>query len=364
MNFLFIASAVFSMVIVSILIRGFFKFYKNKFLLKIVSYVSSISCLYFLIALSSLLWFFEILSFSQNDFLVLYSVVIFIQSLLLFRIVTMISKNNKLRYFLFFYFIAFVSFFYSWSMFFNALAITSFFLCFLFFIDLTFRSDLYDRIGYFGMFYSFFGILFYVLSFFEIGSLLLYSIFLGVIFSLLVYLLLRDLGVNPPIAERTINLRERPYFFKVLSHLVFIIVLTNLIFIGTIAVHEFGHFSVAQLSGCEAEKIVYEAGYFHTEVLCGDATKNIFVLLGGVLAPFVLAFFLFFFGGRFLRDVSILIVGFNLLAISRDLSELGVSNNFVFVSLFFGGLFLITGIIIIANSRVEEDIYLSIADKQ
>ena len=359
MNFLFLVNIIVSLTIIFLLVKGFIKFRKEKDLVKIISYFSITSVFYLLVGLASFLWFFDFLSFLENDFLVLYSIVVFLQSLLFSKLIVLISKNRKLYYFLLFYFVVFFSIFYSWSMFFIVLSIVSFFLCFLFFIDLTFRSDFYDRVGYIGMLYSCLGAIFFILSVFFLDLLFLFSIILGIVFLILIYVFLKDLSLKPPSLENVVGFKDKPYLFKILGHLVFIIVLTNLVFIGTIAIHEFGHFSVAKFYGCEAEKIVYEKGYFHTEVLCKDDSKNFYVFLGGILFPFFLAIFLFFLGGKFMRDISILIAGFNFLSVSRDLSELGISNNIIFVSIFFGILFLITGIIILARSKVEEDIYLS-----
>jgi len=226
-------------------------------------------------------------------------------------------------------------------------------------MDLTFKSDLYDKAGYIGMLYSFLGIIFQLLSFSRIELLFMFSIFLEGFFFLFVYLLLQDLKVNPPVHGNLFKLKNNPYFFTFISHIIFIIVLINLILIGTIAIHEFGHFSIAKLYGCEAGKIVYEDGYFHTEALCKDSSKNVLVLLGGIFIPFITAIVLFFFGGKLMRDIGILIVGFNLLFVSRDLSDLGISGNLILISVFFGISFLIMGIVILAKSKVEEDIYLS-----
>ncbi len=359
MNFLFLINVIFSFAISFIIALGFFRFHKDKFLSKIIYYVSPITFFYLLIALSSFLWFFSFFEFSPGDFLILYSIIIFLQSLLFLKVISLISRNRKLFYFLLFYAIPFISFFYSGAIFFNSLIVISLLLCFLFFIDLTFRSDLYDKLGYLGMFYSLLGIIFQVFSLFFPDKLFLFSIFSEALLFIFFYLFLRDLSINPPVAERKLVFKKKPYLFSVLGHMVFIIVLANLIFVGTIALHEFGHFSVAKLLGCEAGKIVYENGYFHTEVLCKDDSKTIYVLLGGILIPFIFAVILFFSGARFMRDISILIAGFNLLSISRDFSELGFSKNLILISIFFGILILLLGVIILSKSKVEGDIYLS-----
>ncbi|MCF7910307.1 hypothetical protein K9L16_01390 [Candidatus Pacearchaeota archaeon] len=359
MSILFLVNVIFSIVIVSLLIAGFLKLYKNKSFTKIVSYLLIIGVFYSLLAFSSFLWLFEFLKFSNTDFIILYSIIIFMQSLLLLKVISLISNNKKLFYFLFFYPLILISIFYSWSLFFNILIIVSFLLCFVFFMDFAFRSKFYRRISYLGMAYSLLGVIFQFLFVLGIGNLVFYNIFIEIVFFVLIYLFFKDIALNPPAKYTKFKFKEKSYFSNLIEHLVFIIVITNLVFIGTLGVHEIGHFSVAKIYGCQAEKIVYEEGYLHTEVLCKDNSNNLFVLLGGILLPFFIAIILFFVGGRFMRDMSFLIIGFNLLASSRDFSDLHLSDNLIIIPLFFGVLFLITGIIILAKSKVEDDIYLS-----
>jgi len=362
MNFLFLVSAIISLGIVGLLLVQFFRLRKKELLFQIVSYLSTVGILYFLIAIFSFLWLFNFSEFSVGDFLIIYSFVILIQSIVFFRIISLISQNKKILYFLLFYFTIFVSVFYSWTLFFNLLILISFLLCFLFLMDLSLRSDLYNKVGYIGIFYSILGVLFQILYILGFGNLFLFSTLLEFVFFFLVFNLLKDLNLNPPVPEKVVSFKKKPYLFQIFGHLVFIIVLVNLVFIGTIAIHEFGHFSVSKLVGCEAGEIVYKSGYFHTEVLCPDSSRNIWVILGGVLIPFIVAFFLFFSGGKFVKDLAILIIGFNFISVSRDLADLGLSENIVLFSIFLGALFFIWGMIILTRSKVEDDIYLLFSD--
>lgn len=359
MSLLFLISFIFSIGIVSLLIAGFLKLYKNKSFTKIVSYFLVIGIFYSLLAFSSFLWLFNFLEFSNIDFIVLYSIIIFIQSLLLLKIISLISNNKKLYYFLFFYPLVLTSILYSWEFFFNILIIVSFLLCFVFFMDFAFKSKFYRRIGYLGMAYSLLGVIFQFVFLLGTGSLVFFNLILEIVFFALIYLFFKDISLNPPTSYAKFKFKEKSYFSNLIEHLVFIIVITNLVFIGTLGIHEIGHFSVAKIYGCQAEKIVYEQGYLHTEVLCKDDSNNLFVLLGGILLPFLIAIILFFIGGRFMRDISFLIMGFNLLASSRDFSDLHISDNLIIIPVFFGVLFLIAGIIILAKSKVENDIYIS-----
>ncbi|MBR9704690.1 hypothetical protein GOV12_04710 [Candidatus Pacearchaeota archaeon] len=148
--------------------------------------------------------------------------------------------------------------------------------------------------------------------------------------------------------------KSKSLFFQYLRYLVFIITITNLVFIGTVAIHEFGHFITSKYYDCETSKIIYEEDMPYTEALCKDSKNQIIFLLSGVLFPIVLAILLFGIGGIFIRDISILIFGFNLIASFRDFRELGLSDNIVVMLLIGGVILLFIGIVLLAKSRVEE----------
>src|SRR3989339_868634 len=253
-------------------------FYKTKDYHKISFYFFVIGLLYLFLSLFSFVWFFGFLNYSPEDFLFLYSFLIVFQSLLFFRIIYFMSLHKKLLYLLMFYLIGVGSMLYSFSTFANFIIIISFLLMFLFFMDLIFRDDNYQALGYFGMFYSILGLSFETLLIFQVGNV---------------------------------------YFFNLLLNLVFCMFI--FIFIKTIGIHEFGHFSISKFYNCDYRKIVYEDDFFHTEVLCDGKIDNSFVLLGGILAPFLLAILLFFIGGKFMKEMAFLLSGFNFLAIAKKL---------------------------------------------
>ena len=55
--------------------------------------------------------------------------------------------------------------------------------------------------------------------------------------------------------------------------------------------------------------------------------------------------------------MSFLMIGFNLITSNKDFADLGISDNFIMLSLFIGAMFLIIGIIMFAKSRMEEYVY-------
>jgi hypothetical protein len=303
----------------------------------------------------SFLWFFDFLKYRANDFEFIYSLAILVQSLLLFIIIYLFSGNKKLFYFLFFYLMVFLSFFYNAFNFLYLFLITSFLLTLLFFIGLLYKSDFYKKISYLGIIYSFVSLFLFFLLLFNIGEAYTFSLFSNFLFFILTIQILEILSKNPPLHKNYSSYgRTDSYFVTFFRYFIFILILTNFVFIATIAIHEFGHFTVAGFYDCEYKRIVYEKNFPHTEVLCRELTNRNWVTLGGLLSPFLISLFLLIVGGKFIKDISLLIIGFNLIASNKDLLDLGFSENLVMASIIAGILFLIFGIVMLARSRTEE----------
>ncbi|HIH63774.1 MAG TPA: hypothetical protein HA283_05755 [Nanoarchaeota archaeon] len=358
MKILFLLNFIISLGIFIFLSVKSFLFYKTKDYHKISFYFFVIGLLYLFLSLFSFVWFFGFLNYSPEDFLFLYSFLIVFQSLLFFRIIYFMSLHKKLLYLLMFYLIGVGSMLYSFSTFANFIIIISFLLMFLFFMDLIFRDDNYQALGYFGMFYSILGLSFETLLIFQIGNVYLLNLLLNLVFCFFIFIFIKDLQKIPLVSKEDLNKGPRPPFLVILGHLFFIIIFVNFIFIGTIGIHEFGHFSISKFYNCDYRKIVYEDDFFRTEVLCDGKIDNSLVLLGGILAPFLLAILLFFIGGKFMKEMAFLLSGFNFLAIAKDLQDFGLSQNLIFAVLLLGGSFLIYGIIIISKLRIEDEVYL------
>jgi len=356
MKLIFLINFLVSSIIFFFLLKGFLKNYRDKRTGKITQILFIIGLLYLVLGGISLLWFFDILIYNSNDYLIIYSILIIIQSLLLFGVIFLFSLNKNLFYFLFLYLMNFFSLFLPIFNFFILSLIESFLLTIILFAYLTNREDVYKRIGYIGVLYSVISLVFQVLLLVGIGDVYIFSLFSNLFFLILIFNLLADLKKYPLLHLEYSNNKEKPYFLVLLRHFIFIIVLTNFIFIGTLGIHELGHFGISKLYNCESGKIIYEGNFLHTEVLCKNLPDNILILLGGILIPVLLAVVLFLIGDNFIRDVSILIIGFNLIASNRDFTDLGVSDNFVMLSLFIGAIFLIIGIIMFVKSKVDSNL--------
>jgi len=354
MNLIFLINGIVSFAIALLLWINFFKDFKSKKIHEAVTYLFFIGLLYFFLSVFSFLWAFNFLTYNSADFLFLYSLVILIQSIFLFMIVYLVSKNKKIFYFLFFYLIIFLSFFSSAFNLLYLFLITSFLLSLLFFINISFRRDVYVKVGYMGMIYSFFSLLLYFLLLFRIGEVFVFSLFSNLFFLILSVIFLKDIRTYPKSGKKTDKLVSP--FLVFLRYFVFLIVLTNFVFIATMALHEFGHLTVARLYNCNYSRIIYESD-LRTEFLCSEIPNNLIVILGGVLFPFLIAGFLLLLGGKFIREISLLMIGFNLIACNKDFLEIGFSGNIVMLALIAGVFFLVAGAVFLVKSRLEEQDY-------
>lgn len=356
MKIIFLINFLVSLTIFLFLLKGFFKHYRNKRTGRIVQNLLIIGFLYLVLAGVSLLWFFDVLVYNSGDYLAIYSILIIIQSLLLFGAVFLFSLNKNLFYFLFLYLMSFFSLFSPIFNFFILSLIASFLLTLVLFVYLSSRKDVYRKAGYVGILYSIISLVFQVFLLIGTEDMHLFSLVSNLLFLILIFNLIKDLKKYPLLHLEYFQNKEKPYFLILLRHFIFIVVLTTFMFIGTIGIHELGHLVISKFYDCEYGRIVYEGDFLRTEILCKNFPDNIFILLGGILIPVLLAVVLFTIGERFIRGVSLLIIGFNLIASNKDFSDLGISDNFVVLSLFIGAIFLIMGIIMFAKSRVNNDL--------
>jgi hypothetical protein len=154
------------------------------------------------------------------------------------------------------------------------------------------------------------------------------------------------------------------YLFDFLRYFVFIIILTNFIFIGVLAVHEGGHFLISKLNpDCTLERIVYEGGLPHTEILCNNSVSSTNkIIFGGIFIPIIIALLLFFGGGTFMKEISLLIIGFNILISYKDFMDLGFSQNISTFFSIFGGIVILLAIGILAKSRTTEEEFIHLEE--
>lgn len=357
MKWIFFLHSLASLSVFIILTIGFLRHARNKKINHAAGYLFFIGIIYAIMSLFSFLWFLDYLEYREIDFLFIYSFAILVQSVLLFMLIYSFSGNRKLFYFLFLYLMVFLSFFSSSFNFLYLFLITSFLLTLLFFINLAYRSEIYKKIGFSGMFYSSLSLIFYFFLLFKIGEVFLFSFFSTLIFLMPILEILEVLKKNPPLNKGPKAYKESSYLITLIRHFIFILILTNFVFIATIAVHEFGHFMVAEFYNCEYTRIVYESNFPYTEALCSNISNSSLVTFGGIFLPFLISLFLFIVGGKFIKEISLLISGFNLIASSRDFLDFGFSENIVLGCIILGILFLIFGVLLLAKARTEDYIF-------
>jgi hypothetical protein len=164
--------------------------------------------------------------------------------------------------------------------------------------------------------------------------------------------------------EKKGRIKKSYYFFDFLRYFIFIIILTNFIFVGVLAVHEIGHFAISKLSpNCELERIVYEGNLPHTEILCKNSPESMNkIIFGGIFLPIIIAFLFFIGGGTFMKEISLLIFGFNLLISYKDFMDLGFSQGISTFFSIFGGVIVILAIGILAKSRTTEEEFIRLGE--
>ena len=360
MNVLFLLNFVICLAIAVVIAINFFKHYQNKNLTRTFNYFLIILIFYLLISALNFLWLiFDFIKYNAKDFLIIYSILLVAQTSILFQIILIITNNKKLSYFLIIYLASFLSLFSHFLSFPLILILISFLLLLILFLSFSSYSEDYRKAGNFGIFYASVSVLLFILIYFNIKFVLLFSIISNFLFLFFSLSLMHQLNQNPP-QKFPKKQKKESYFFSFIKYFVFIIILTNFVFLGTLSLHEFGHFSVSKFYDCEYRKIVYEENYPYTELLCQDLPTNTFVILGGVALPLLVAMVLFILGGKFIKEISLLMIGFNLLASYGDFLDLGVSDNLILFFVISGLIFLIIGIILLAKSRTEEAQIISI----
>lgn len=310
----------------------------------------------FIISVFSLLWFVDVVNFSNFDFLLIYSSMVFVQGFSLFFVVYRLTQEKRLFYLLSFYSLVFLSILFL-DISFMKIFIELYFL-FVFLLSLSFlsRKDDYQNIAFFQMGYSGISLLLNIFVLADIENLYFMSLFYSALFIGFIIFLIKYISSGPlPLLKK--KKVKTSYFFSFLRSFVFVVALINFVFISTVVIHEFGHLIVSYLYNCSSRQIVFSAGFPDTQILCSNLSSTLYVTLGGILVPLVLGFILFLVDGPFLKEIGLLIGGFNLIISSKDYLQIGLSNNLSLLLVIIGIIFAAGGIIYMAKSKSEEYLY-------
>jgi len=354
----FLVNFIISLAIFLYVSLNVYKHFRDERVKKVIWYFLLIGFLYLIISIFSFLWFFEILTYVESDFLFIYSLLILLQSLFLFILVYYITNNKRFFYILISYILLFFLVLLLGISFMNYFILASFLFMLFLFIGMVMINEDFRKTGYFGIVYSVVSIICHVLFFLDVGCLCYFNLVSNLFMAVFIWFFLKNLEKSPLSLDKIDVGGKKSYTLVFLSHFVFMLVLINFVFVGTVVLHEFVHLTVSSFYGCEYGKIVYEGNFPRTEILCsGGAPANPLIIASGLLFPSVLAFVLLFIGGKFLREIGLLMLGFNLVVSYRDFSDLGLSDNLIMFFLILGIFLSVAGIMFLARSKTEEYIY-------
>ena len=353
--FYFLSGIVFLLIFVICLIR-FLKMDKGSPSYRVMKLVFFVSIFSLIVSVLFFMWNFNLIRYSFYDFALVFGGFCVGFSLVFFRVVFLFSGNKRLNYFLVLYIGALVFGFFSGGNYLFLILSSSLFL-FLVFYDFVFRIDVYKNIGYLGVGFALVLTVIFFFGYYGVGDNLFgfFILFAGFILFCLIFIFVRDIEKYSILPEKYDF--NRGYFFVLFGHLMFVLIVVNFVFIGTVAAHEAGHYGVFSFLNCVDKKIVYDNSMFHVEGFCTGEMDNIYSAWGGILFPFLVALVFGFFNIAFFREVAILMTGFNFFAISKDLIEIGYGRGWLIFSEAFGVICVLLGVFLLSKSRIDSKIY-------
>jgi len=296
---LFLLSSVVYFALVVFLAHGFVKHHRNEKISRISNWFSTLFFVYLLLFILSLLWYFDYLLYDSSDFLVIFALLITVQTVILFRTHYLVSGNKAFLYLLVFYVFSLFFLFFSLQDFFEYLIIISFFLSVLLFFNFKNLIKPHRLLGLVGVFYGIVSFIFAILLYFNAGDLLLYSFLSSLVFLFFVFLFYRGVENKIFVHSKIKSKRKEPLVLYFARYFVFIIIFSSLAMISTIGIHEAGHAITSRVLGCDYTVILYEPNsYPKTEVICDNLAQEFYVALLGPVFPLVLALLLFLLGGE------------------------------------------------------------------
>jgi hypothetical protein len=333
---------------------NFFIYHKDKKVRRIIEYISIVGLLYLILSALFLLWGLGVLAYDKNDFLIVYSIVIFIESIVLFKLLYSFTRKRSLFYLLVFYLASLISIFIFSFEIPSLVLLFSFLMLLIIFINFIPVFSSCSEVCYLGVFYALASLIFQALLFFGVGRDSVFVLASNIVFLIFTLFLITKAKEHPPEAREASLRRREPYVFIFLKYFVFIIVLSNFILMGTVGLHEAGHIIVSKFYDCGYRRVIYAESSAYTEVLCSELSGNSLVILGAVFLPLLVAFLLFFIGGKFMKEISFLIGGFDFIISYKDFTDLGFSENVAVAGVALGMVFLIIGVVSLAKSRTED----------
>ena len=346
-----------SLFILAVIIFYVYKNRENKNYRRIWIYLLLLGLVIFVFLFISLLWFFNIVDYFHNDFIIIFSFLVLIKTIILYLLFYSFLKTKKIFLLLFVYLslliIPIFSSFFIKTTFSLLLISISFLLMLLIFIKFYLIDSLKD-LGKIGIIYSSLSLIFHFSLFVSPSQIILFFLFSEILFLLFLIKLFGKMEDKKYYFSHTSYKTKSSYLIDLLRHFIFILVFVGIIFVAVSSIHELGHMSVSKFYGCDYQRIIYEQGILYTEILCSELFGNVMVILGGFLLPVIISILLFLGGGKLIKEVAILILGFNLIISYKDFIELGISKNVAIFSSIIGCLLVLIGIGLFSKSRAED----------
>jgi hypothetical protein len=341
-----------SLLILAVSFFYLFKHRKKENYQKMFLYILFLMLISLLFLILSALWFFELANYFYKDFIIIFSLLILIKSILLYGMFNSILKTKKIFFLFFLYFVLLIFPFITVQFYLLAIAI-SFLLMLLLFVNF-YSNPLLRHSGKIGIFYSSLSLIFNFILFIFPLQILVFFFFSELFFLFFLISFFKTMQHEKNIFSRMRFKKKFPYFLEFLRYFILIVILVSVLFITTVSIHELGHITMSKLAGCNYQRIVYEQGTPYTEILCKELEGNLGVILGGLIGPLFIALLLFFGGGKFIREIAAIIVGFNLILSYKDFLELGLSSNLAVFFSIIGCLIVVIAIGFFSKSRIED----------
>ena len=309
-----------------------------------------LTLVYLIFTIILFLWTTNILQFNISDLLIIFSIILTLQTISLITIMYELKKNKKIFYTIIPFITLIPLILYNLKLIHLTipLSLLTILLLFLNIINTNEKATRYL------IFYSTTSLILYVLAINWQNLITTLTIISTILFLVFINHFLKFLKFNSWRYLHHIKQSSESPLIHFLKHFIFIVIITNFMFIGTISIHEFGHLVTSSQSNCQETKIIYELkGFPHTEIKCNDITRQNQWILGGILLPFIIAALLFLGGGKFIKELSAQMVGFNLMISYLDIISLGFSKTIATFSLISGVALSIFSLALLARSRIE-----------
>ncbi|RMD67989.1 hypothetical protein D6817_00035 [Candidatus Pacearchaeota archaeon] len=308
--------------------------------------------LVFLVALSG--WTLFGVEFNSHSFLTIFSLVLVAQTLALAEILNSFRQDKTIRNLTWLYILALALSLLSLSNFPTYFIILSFLFTLLLASFIPLICTRAEGMFYTGLIYSLASLALIFLKLFSLLSPAYFTLFSNTLFLLFILFLVKELTYFKFQPKERFLGREQNYFLLFIRYFIFILVMTNFIFIATIALHELSHSLAAMFYGCESKAVIYSGeAYPYSEIICNDLNGKLVIALAGPLVPLLVGIALLFVGGRIVSSLGLLTIGFNLIASTRDFSEIGLDQSMALAAIATGAIVLLFAVIMLAKARIE-----------